>query len=49
MLTGSEKGWQQALADDPHFLPGVNVHDGQVTYRAVADAFGLKSVDGIHW
>ncbi|RDB44851.1 alanine dehydrogenase [Halomonas sp. DQ26W] len=41
----ADKGWQQALADDSHFLPGLNVHDGQVTYRAVAEAFGLDSVD----
>ncbi|WP_346795995.1 alanine dehydrogenase [Halomonas sp. Bachu 37] len=41
----ADKGWKQALADDPHFLPGLNVHNGQVTYRAVADAFGLESVD----
>ncbi|WP_168014016.1 alanine dehydrogenase [Halomonas salinarum] len=41
----ADKGWQQALADDPHFLEGLNVHAGQVTYRAVAEAFGLESVD----
>ncbi|RCV89138.1 alanine dehydrogenase [Billgrantia montanilacus] len=43
----ADKGWQQALADDAHFLPGLNVHDGQVTYRAVAEAFGLESVDPV--
>lgn len=41
----AEKGWQQALADDPHFLAGLNVHAGQVTHPAVAQALGLKSVD----
>ncbi|MBZ9567419.1 MULTISPECIES: alanine dehydrogenase [Modicisalibacter] len=41
----ADKGWKQALADDPHFLPGLNVHDGKITYRAVAQAFGLDSVD----
>ena len=41
----ADKGWKQALADDPHFLPGLNVHDGRVTYQAVADAFGLDAVD----
>ncbi|EWH02179.1 hypothetical protein Q427_10145 [Halomonas sp. BC04] len=41
----ADKGWKQALADDAHFLPGLNVHDGQITYRAVAEAFGLDSVD----
>jgi alanine dehydrogenase len=43
----ADKGWKQALADDAHFLPGLNVHDGQVTYRAVAEAFGLESVDPV--
>ena len=43
VLALADKGWQQALRDDPHFLPGLNVHAGQVTYQAVADAFGLES------
>ncbi|MAX31700.1 MAG: alanine dehydrogenase [Halomonadaceae bacterium] len=41
----ADKGWKQALADDPHFLAGLNVHAGQVTYPAVAKAFGLESVE----
>ncbi|MBH8579584.1 alanine dehydrogenase [Halomonas pacifica] len=41
----ADKGWKRALADDPHFLPGLNVHQGRVTYAAVAEAFGLESVD----
>ncbi|WP_301583784.1 alanine dehydrogenase [Halomonas alkaliantarctica] len=45
VLALADKGWQQALKDDLHFLPGLNVHNGQVTYQAVADAFGLKSID----
>lgn len=45
VLALADKGWQQALGDDPHFLPGLNVHDGKVTYQAVATAFGLESSD----
>ncbi|SEL37081.1 alanine dehydrogenase [Halomonas daqiaonensis] len=41
----ADKGWQQALADDAHFAAGLNVHDGQVTYKAVAEALGLQYVD----
>ncbi|MDI5932281.1 alanine dehydrogenase [Halomonas kalidii] len=41
----ADKGWKQALADDPHFAAGLNVHDGRITYAAVAEAFGLESVD----
>jgi alanine dehydrogenase len=37
----ADKGWKRALADDPHFAAGLNVHDGQVTHAAVAEAFGL--------
>nr|WP_299243892.1 alanine dehydrogenase [uncultured Halomonas sp.] len=41
----ADKGWKRALAEDEHFLPGLNVHAGQVTHPAVAEAFGLDSVD----
>jgi alanine dehydrogenase len=37
-----DKGWQQALADDLHFAAGLNVHDSQVTYAAVAEVLALK-------
>jgi alanine dehydrogenase len=29
-------GWKDALAADPHLAEGLNVHEGQVTYEAVA-------------
>ncbi|SES05673.1 L-alanine dehydrogenase [Vreelandella subterranea] len=45
VLALADKGWQRALRDNPHFLPGLNVHNGQVTYAAVAEAFDLESVD----
>jgi alanine dehydrogenase len=38
----ANKGAKKALTDDPHLLNGLNVHDGQVTYKAVADALKLK-------
>lgn len=44
VLALANKGWQQALKDDAHFLPGLNVHNGNITYEAVAEAFGLESV-----
>lgn len=37
----ADKGWQQALRDDPALALGANVIDGHVTYGAVAEAFGL--------
>jgi alanine dehydrogenase len=38
-------GWQQALKCNPALLKGLNMTDGQVTYKAVADAFGLPYTD----
>ena len=40
----ADKGWQQACADDPHLLNGLNIHAGQVTYAAVGEALGLPTV-----
>ncbi len=36
----ANKGYRQALSDDPHLLAGLNVHRGQLTYHAVAQALG---------
>ncbi|WP_110667024.1 alanine dehydrogenase [Salinicola halophilus] len=44
VLALADKGVKQALADDPHFLAGLNVHAGRVTYAAVGEAFGLDVV-----
>ena len=33
-------GYHKALKEDHNFLAGLNVHKGQVTYKAVADVFG---------
>ena len=40
----ANKGYQKALNEDKNFLAGLNVHKGQVTYKAVADIFGYKYV-----
>lgn len=39
----ADKGWHQALLDDPALALGLNVHGGAVTYEAVAEAFGMES------
>jgi len=41
----ADKGWRAALADDPHLRDGLNVHDGRVTYRAVAEALALPYME----
>ncbi len=39
-LALADKGWQRALADDPHLANGLNVWNGKVTYEAVARDLG---------
>ena len=40
----AKDGYKKALSNDPNFLAGLNVCKGNVTYKAVADAFGYKYV-----
>ncbi len=37
----ADKGWQKACKDNPALALGVNVANGKVVYKAVADVFGL--------
>jgi alanine dehydrogenase len=38
----ADKGCKKALAADKHLLNGLNIHEGKVTYKAVAEALKLK-------
>ena len=38
----AELGWQVALKANPHLADGLNVHDGKVTYEAVARELGYE-------
>jgi alanine dehydrogenase len=40
-LALADKGWQQACREDPALYRGLNIVEGKVTYKAVADVFGL--------
>ncbi|MGW2253718.1 alanine dehydrogenase [Kitasatospora sp. NPDC001660] len=40
----ANRGWKEALRRDPALAKGLNVHEGQITFPAVAEAFGLESV-----
>jgi alanine dehydrogenase len=42
VLAIADEGWRRALGEDPHLRNGLNVHEGQVTHRAVANALKLK-------
>ncbi len=41
VLALANKGWRRAMADDPHLRAGLNVYDGKITHRAVAEALGF--------
>jgi len=43
-LALADKGYKQALADNPHLLAGLNVCKGQITYKAVSDALNVPYV-----
>ena len=40
-LALADKGWQQACRDDEALRLGLNIVDGKIVFKAVADAFGL--------
>jgi alanine dehydrogenase len=48
VLALADKGWRRALSDDVHLRNGLNVHNGQVTHRAVADALKLPYTHADH-
>jgi len=41
----ADLGWRDALRADPALAAGLNVHDGAVTHRGVAEAHGLEAAD----
>ncbi|MBI4421101.1 MAG: alanine dehydrogenase [Gemmatimonadetes bacterium] len=41
----AREGWKKACSGDPALWHGLNVMDGQIVYKAVADAFGLPFTD----
>ncbi|MCA8926796.1 MAG: alanine dehydrogenase [Alphaproteobacteria bacterium] len=43
-LALADKGYARALGDDPHLQRGLNVHKGDLTYKAVADSLDLPFI-----
>lgn len=43
-LALANKGWKQACKDDVHLAAGLNIHHGQITYPAVANALGYDNL-----
>jgi alanine dehydrogenase len=44
VLALADKGYRVALGQDAHLRAGLNVHEGRITYKAVADALKLPYV-----
>jgi alanine dehydrogenase len=40
----ADLGWQRAAAQDEHIRNGINMVEGKITYKNVADAFGMEYV-----
>ena len=38
----ANKGWKRAMKENPEIKLGANVIHGKITYKGVADAFGLE-------
>ncbi len=38
----ADKGWKKAMGDNMEIMLGANIIEGNVTYKAVADAFGME-------
>lgn len=41
LLLLANLGWKRALSENPALLKGLNIAEGKVTYRSVAEAFGV--------
>lgn len=39
-----DKGWKKACQEDPHLAAGLNVHEGRITYEAVARDLGYDYI-----
>ncbi|TDQ18703.1 L-alanine dehydrogenase [Algoriphagus boseongensis] len=37
----ADKGWKKAAQENPDLVPGLNVINGEIVYKAVADAFNM--------
>ena len=47
LLAIANNGWKKALHDDKHLLAGLNICNGKVTYKAVADDLGYTYTDAL--
>ena len=45
ILQLANKGWKTACQENEELKRGLNIINGEIVYKAVADAFGLSSVE----
>ncbi|MBH9553781.1 alanine dehydrogenase [Inhella gelatinilytica] len=48
-LALANKGWRKACADDAHLAAGLTVHEGHITYEAVAKDLGKPYANPAQW
>lgn len=44
LLALADKGWRQAMADDPHLRAGLATHAGRLTSAPVGEALGIDAI-----
>ncbi|MDO5529826.1 MAG: alanine dehydrogenase, partial [Paracoccus sp. (in: a-proteobacteria)] len=44
ILELADKGWRQAVLDDPHLRAGLSVHEGRLTSLPVGAALDLEAI-----
>jgi alanine dehydrogenase len=47
VLKLANKGWRQAVKDDSALAKGLNIADGKIFFKAIAEAFGLDYIPSI--
>ena len=47
VLALADHGYREAMRRDPHLRAGLNVHQGKITYREVAEALGHPAFDAL--
>ncbi|WP_372800021.1 alanine dehydrogenase [Paracoccus seriniphilus] len=44
LLALADKGWRQAITDDPHLRAGLSTHQGKLTSLPVGEALGIDAI-----
>lgn len=44
LLALADKGWKQAITDDPHLRAGLSTHQGKLTSLPVGEALGIDAI-----